>query len=217
MNTIDWINRVSGGFTKKCKDTSRISMESFQFFTTEMKGRLLIWHGLRYGTIWYVMYAHDYGCPGQIKCLKQVQESRTKLVDFTGMFKPQTAQVWATDIICSHDTGYHLYADDTELFLSYNCRTSPDARQESPNWLEACITNIQQCMPWNGLKLNDGKAEFLCLQSKHQNHPLPLSIMIGNGNICPSSWARDLGVMFDDSLSLSLHIKATCKSAFSTY
>ena len=61
-------------------------------------------------------------------------------------------------------------------------------------------------MPQNGLKLNDGKTEFLSLHSWH--HP-PLSvppICIGNDQITPSTSAQNLGVMFNDMHSLWPHI-----------
>ncbi len=69
-------------------------------------------------------------------------------------------------------------------------------------------------MPRNGLKLNDGKTEYLCLHSKNLQAPSSIPINIGNDTISPSPQAKNLGVIFDDTLSLRPHIAAICKSAF---
>ena len=50
------------------------------------------------------------------------------------------------------DSEYHLYADGTQLFLSCRCLNRPLSRQQSLCKLGACITDIRQCMPRNGLK-----------------------------------------------------------------
>ncbi len=69
-------------------------------------------------------------------------------------------------------------------------------------------------MPQNGLKLNDGKTEYLFLHSRNLAKPIPPSITIGDEAIVPSNSAKNLGVIFDDTLSLKPHITAICKSTF---
>ncbi len=118
------------------------------------------------------------------------------------------------DIIRAHSTGYHLYADDTQLFLTCNKPLCPDSAQQTLKQLEACIAVIRQWMPQNGLKLNDSKTEYLLLHSKHLAKPTPTSINIGDEAIPPSHSAKNLGVIFDDTLSLKPHVASICKAAF---
>ena len=68
-------------------------------------------------------------------------------------------------------------------------------------------------MPQNGLKLHDNKTEYLLLHSKNLIKPSPPAITIGDGAIAPSHVAKNLGIIFDDTLSLRLHIAGICKSS----
>ena len=114
------------------------------------------------------------------------------------------------DIIRKHDTKFHLYADDAQLYLAFNRSGSPTACNDTLRRLEACIADIRRWMPLNGLKLNDGKTEFMLLQSKHVAPFESPNISIGDDTIAPASSARNLGVVFDSTLSMSAHLKAVC-------
>ena len=69
-------------------------------------------------------------------------------------------------------------------------------------------------MPLNGLKLNDGKTEFLAIHSKHKILAFMPTILIGQDGISPATTARNLGVIFDTTLSLRPHISTVVKAAF---
>ena len=67
-------------------------------------------------------------------------------------------------------------------------------------------------MTQNKLQLNEGKTEALLIDP--QNSPnLPLSITIGQNDICFSRSVRNLGVIFDDKLSMK-QVSKTCQSAY---
>ncbi len=84
------------------------------------------------------------------------------------------------DIVRKHNMSYHLYADDTQLYLSFDSKV-PSAGPEAIARLESCIADIRQWMLVNKLKLNDDKTEFLKFlpQSQHE-HITPSSIKIGS-------------------------------------
>ena len=80
--------------------------------------------------------------------------------------------------------------------------------------LEACIADIWQWMPLNGLKLNDRKTEFLAIHLKHKILVSTSTILIELDEISPSTTAHNLGVIFDTTLSLRPHISSVVKAAF---
>ena len=62
-------------------------------------------------------------------------------------------------IISKHHIQYHMYADDIQLFLSFNPSDSSSI-QSALSRLSACISEIKSWMTNNMLKLNDKKTEF---------------------------------------------------------
>ena len=70
----------------------------------------------------------------------------------------------------------------------------------------------------NKLKLNDDKTEFLVMTSKfHQQKDTDhTTIQVDSASIITSSFARNLGVMFDSSLSnrMEEQVKKICQSVF---
>ena len=63
------------------------------------------------------------------------------------------------EICKNHNIAYHLYADDSQLFLAFD----PSDKQDAIQRLEACIQEIREWMKKNCLKLNDTKTEFLAI------------------------------------------------------
>ena len=71
---------------------------------------------------------------------------------------------------------FHLYADDTQLYLSFDSRV-PSSGPEVIACLELCIADIRHWMLVNKLKLNDDKTEFLKFQLVSQHvHTTPSSL-----------------------------------------
>ena len=106
------------------------------------------------------------------------------------------------DIIRSHRANFHLYTDDSQLYLV--CDNPSDRTQYKTSLfkLEARITDIQRWMPLNSLQLNNDKTEFLPIHSKFLKSTPSTPIQIGNVEIDPTPSARNLGVVFDNALTL---------------
>ena len=80
--------------------------------------------------------------------------------------------------------------------------------------MEACVRDIDTWMTANMLKMNRDKTELLVLKARHRPLPPLMSISVCDEEINLSSKARNIGVIFDTSMSMDNHIAAICKSAF---
>ena len=116
-------------------------------------------------------------------------------------------------IIRRFQIGYHIHADDTQLYVSFNPKSGEDIAAAKLRMTQ-CIAEIRSWMPANKLKLNDSKTElFLIASSKHANSVSYLDFkQIGGSVIAPSDTVKTLGIIFDDSLSMKSHVSSLCRS-----
>ena len=114
-------------------------------------------------------------------------------------------------ILKYHGIGYHIYiyADDTQLFISFKCNNPLASLPKLNN----CISAIIVWMMKNKLKINDSKTEFIVFRSPQAKQDLSsLSVYVGDSIIQQSSKVRDLGVIFDQFLSFDDYISSVCRS-----
>ena len=110
-----------------------------------------------------------------------------------------------------HDIMFHLYADDTQLYISFKVDECTGAFDK----MEQCINDIRLWMANSFLKLNDSKTEVLLIGTKSKLKQLPnLALHIGDDSIAPSEVVRNIGAMFDSTLSMKHHVATICKGAW---
>ena len=118
------------------------------------------------------------------------------------------------EIVQAHLPDAHGFADDTQLYLSFN-PNNPAHQMEAVSAMEGCISDLRKWMYQDKLKLNDDKTEFLIIGSRQQILKVnPCTIRVGNTEIKPVSEARILGSWFDSNLSMSTHISKSCGATF---
>ena len=114
-----------------------------------------------------------------------------------------------SQIVSKHQVSHHMFADDTELY-----KTSP--RDNIPSLLEAmqsCTTDVKLWTIQNKLQLNEEKTEAFFVATSHSSS-FPTSMKIGQHDISFTGSARNLGVVFDDTLSMVDQVNKICQVCY---
>ena len=117
--------------------------------------------------------------------------------------------------ICrKHGVSYQLYADDTQIHVTFNVDDNID-RKIALTKIEKCIAEIHEWMVIHRLKLNDDKMEYVYLVSSQSGGDIDVEpIPIEESNIQPTTSARNIGVIFDSSLNMDSQIGKVCQSSY---
>ena len=109
---------------------------------------------------------------------------------------------------------HHLYADDCQLYVPFDPQVPGDLENTLAR-LTACISDIRKWLSENYLKLNGSKTEFFIAGSWYNINKLPdISLKIGCHSIPISKTIRNLGVIFDQTMTLSQHVDSLRRSIF---
>jgi hypothetical protein len=178
--------------------------------------RLSSWFGLN-GIVlnWFKSYLASRTFT--VNCLKSLSSDRPSPygVPQGSVLGPILFILYTTPLshlISAHSTDHHLYADDTQLFMSFH----PNSFIQASSQLQLLLQHISDWMSANLLTLNPSKTEFLLIG-------LPLQLAkISNASLSPSpdtsvlpvSSARNLGFIFDSNLAFSDQISSLSRSCF---
>ena len=112
-------------------------------------------------------------------------------------------------VIRKHNTNYHMYADDTQLYKS----VPPSEIEILATTMGLCIDDVKSWMIDNKLQLNEDKTEILLCNPKKSHIPVD-HICTENEKLTFSDKAKNLGVYFDSKLSMEHHVNYLCTILF---
>ena len=117
-----------------------------------------------------------------------------------------------SDILNEFDFGFHLYADNTQLYLPLD--TKSDAPFEK---VEMCLSKIKSWMTINKLRLNENKTEVLFIMTRslteQQSTELDKSKFAGECLSIPTNEVvRNIAFYFDSKLNMEHHVKKLCQA-----
>ena len=171
------------------------------------------------GTVlkWMESYLSDRSQSVQIKDVRSDSKTLKWGVPQGSVLGPILFSIYTSplgDIVKKHGLEYHLYADDTQLYLAFN-PNDKQSEEEALSKLELCVKDIRVWMLQNKLKLNDDKTEFLILGKKaHRSKITTESVQIGETSAQPTEHVRNLGVIFDSEMKLDKHVQAKVRAAY---
>ena len=109
------------------------------------------------------------------------------------------------DIVSRHLPKLHCYADDSQLYLSFN----PSCASSQDEAMETCIRDVKHWMCSDKRTLNDDKTEFIVIASRHLFKKVAVNtIRVGDCDV------TKVGAWFDDQFTMAVHITKTCSVAF---
>ena len=113
-----------------------------------------------------------------------------------------------------HLPAAHTYADDTQLYISFNADSSAE-QSTAVEAMQNCIADIREWMLRDRLRLNDGKTEFIIIGTRQQLAKVTIAIFqVGESVTSPASEVNDFGCWFDRHLKMDTHINNICKAPF---
>ena len=117
-----------------------------------------------------------------------------------------------SSVISRHNICHHLYADDTQIYLSL-FKTDPEM---SLSLVQQCLQDVSNWMISSKLKFNPDNTEFILIGTKAQRDKLkkyfPTKLL--DQDVTPTASARNLGVEFDKDFNFKKHISKVCRSCY---
>ena len=105
------------------------------------------------------------------------------------------------DILRFHDMQFHFYADGTQLYISFSVNDDLELTSSIVK-IENCLSDLDEWMALNKLQLNKDKTELLYLYSRHNPQQSLPPLRFSSDIIQLSSSSRNIGVIFDNTMSM---------------
>jgi len=118
-----------------------------------------------------------------------------------------------SEIAKNYHTSVHFYADDTQLYRSFNLNSYNETKSD----VECCVEKVKLWMASNMLKFNDAKTEYLTIGSPYNVKHCPSemnTIKVGSHEITACNSARNIGCVMDTHLTMQAHINSVSRACY---
>ena len=115
------------------------------------------------------------------------------------------------DVFSKHGIRYHVYADDTQLYVDFPRNESALAIDR----IRRCVIDVKAWLASRCLLLNEAKTETILFAAPNRmTQPSPLHMDICGSDVRTSANIRDLGVYLDSTMSMTKHVTRVCGIAY---
>ena len=123
---------------------------------------------------------------------------------------PERSSLWTHSVPTLNSSNFN----SSLIILNY-----PSLFPQTTTWsiiakIQDCLSDLDEWMFLNKLKLNKDKTVILYFYSKHCPIKSLPPLRFGNDTINPFDSARNIGAIFDSTMSMLCHVNLVCKSAF---
>ena len=111
------------------------------------------------------------------------------------------------DIFAKQNFRYHIFADDTQLYVE----CPPNDHTDASRQITECVEDLRRWLTDNRLLLNKDKTEAILFRS---SCPVTSTINIGGYVAQLKPTVRDIGVVLDNRLDMASQVSSVCRSAY---
>lgn len=117
-------------------------------------------------------------------------------------------------LLRSQGINYHFFADDSQIYMEFDL--SEQHSLDAVVCLESVVDKVRDWMKSHKLILNDNKTELLVFRPKSagNTHFIPHDLTVGDETIQCCETARNLGALFDNTMSMAQQINNLCRASY---